>query len=132
MFVVPFFFRTPAQTLIPWRLQPIVLFLENRGKQMCQVDSPQEWLTENGFVVKNTWQKDTILYIQVVPESMRLADFYSFEQLTVQQQKGTEECWRTFFVMKSTEDEQSSMAWNKNIEPPFLEVLQEIQTKCML
>jgi hypothetical protein len=132
MFVVPFFYRTPVQSLIPWSLQPIVLFLENRGKQLCQVESPKEWLTDNGFVVKEKWQKDNILYVQVNPESMKLVDFYSFEQLTVQQQKGTEECWRTFFTMKSSEDTESSMAWNKNIDKPFLTVIQEIQTKCML
>ncbi len=132
MFVVPFFYRTPVQSLIPWSLQPVVLFLENRGKQLCQVDSPKEWLAENGFVVKDQWQKDNILYVQVIPDSMRLSDFYSFEQLTLQQQRGTEECWRTFFLMKSTEDQKSSMAWNKNIELPFLNVVQEIQMRCML
>ncbi len=96
------------------------------------MDSAQEWLAENGFVVKDQWKKGEILYVQIDADATRLSDFYSFEQLTVQQQRGTEECWRTFFVMKSQEEPKTSEAWNKNLEAPFLNVLQEIQTKCML
>jgi hypothetical protein len=132
MFVVPFFCRAPIQSLIPWSLQPIVVFLENRGKQLCQVDLPAEWLSENGFSVKNQWKVGDIVYVEVDAEKTALRDFYSFEQLSVQQQKGTEECWRTFFTMKSAEDTMSSLAWNKNIESPFFDVLQEIQKKCKL
>ena len=132
MFVVPFFYRAPIQSLISWSLQPIVIFLENRGKQLCQVDSPTEWLSENGFSVKNKWQVGDILYVEVDAEKTSLRDFYSFEQLTVQQQKGTEECWRTFYTMKSEEDLSSSMAWNKNMESPLFDILQEIQIKCKL
>jgi len=132
MFVVPFFYRTPVQSLISWHLQPIVVFLENRGKQICQVDSPRDWLTENGFHVKHQWQVADTLYVEVAEDRMNLSDFYSFEQLTLQQQKGTEECWRTFFLMNSEEDPTSSATWNKNIEAPFFNVLQEIQIKCKL
>lgn len=132
MFVVPFFYRTPVESLIPWSLQPIVLFLENRGKQLCQADVPSDWLNENGFVVKKTWQVENTMYVEVDVQKMKLSEFYSFEQVTLQQQKGTEECWRTFFVMKSKEDLQSSMVWNKLLESPFSNVLQEIQGKCML
>jgi hypothetical protein len=132
MFVVPFFCRTPVGSLIPWCLQPIVVFLENRGKQLCQVESPKQWLDENGFVIQQTWQEGDILYAEVRPDSMKLSDFYSFEQLTIQQQKGTEECWRTFFLMKSNEDPKSSQSWNQLLDSPFFAVLQAIQTKCKL
>lgn len=132
MFVVPFFYRAPVKSLIEWSLQPVVVFLENRGKQLCQVDSPSEWLNENGFIVKQSWQQGNTLFVQIDSEKMKLRDFYSFEQVTLQQQKGTEECWRTFFLMKSDEEPQSSMVWNKLLEPPFSNVLQEIQGKCKL
>ena len=132
MFVVPFFCRDPIPSLIPWSLQPIVVFLENRGKQVCSVDSPSEWLNENGFVVKQSWQHANTLFVEVDIQKTRLSDFYSFEQVTNKQQKGTEECWRTFFFMKSEEDPQSSMAWNKHIEAPFLGFIEEIKEKCKL
>lgn len=73
------------------------------------------------------------MYAEIDSEQMKLSDFYSFEQVTLQQQKGTEECWRTFFLMKSEqEDPQSSMVWNKHFESPFSNVLEEIKGKCKL
>jgi hypothetical protein len=49
MFVVPFYTKPILPSLINWSLQPIALFLENRGKQICETDDPVAWLSENGF-----------------------------------------------------------------------------------
>lgn len=131
MFIVPFFLRAPIQSIIQWNLVPITLFLENHGKGLCSAENAEEWLNENGFIKKQSWQGKDILFVEVDVEKTNLREFYSFEQLTLEQKKGTEECWRTFFVMKSTENDEKSSekAWNENLENPFSKILEEIQKK---
>lgn len=127
MFVVPFFLRDSPSSLISWKLKPVYLFLENHGKQLCSVENPEEWLNENGFTVKKTWTSNRILFAEVDPTKTNLQDFYSFEQLTKQQKKGTEECWKIFYMMVSPPDEKGSEeAWNESVEQPLRSVLSEI------
>lgn len=121
--------QKPPQSLISWHLQPISLFLDNRGKQLCEVDDADEWLTENGFGVKQKWIEQNMVFVEIDKETTKLSDFYSFEELTKQQQKGTEECWKTFFLLDSEEEKESCKSWNENIEAPFLKVLNSIQMK---
>lgn len=132
MFILPFFLQPAVPSGIPWGLQPITVFLENRGKQLCQVEDAEEWLQENGFVVKTSWKDKNIVFAEIDTAGTQLKDFYSFEQLTQQQQKGTEECWRTFFLMTSVEEKDSCDAWNSFIDPILLPSLRAIQTKCKL
>lgn len=102
MFIVPFFKRDPPPSLIQWSLQPMSLFLENRGKSLCSItDTPEDWLAENGLIVDNNnkWLENNIYYVQICPKKTNLKDFYSFEQVTKVQGKGTEECWRTFHFL---------------------------------
>lgn len=131
MFIVPFFLRAPLGSIIQWNLVPITLFLENHGKGLCSTENGEEWLCENGFVKKQSWQVKDTLFVEVDETKMNLKEFYSYEQLTLEQKKGTEECWRTFFVMKSIEPDEKSTekAWNENLENPFSKILEEIQTK---
>lgn len=131
MFIVPFFLRAPIKSIIQWNLVPITLFLENHGKGLCTAESWEEWLSENGFIKKQSWQMNDIYFVEIDTENTNLKDFYSFEQLTLEQKKGTEECWRTFFVMKSVElnEKSSEKAWNENLENPFSKILNEIQRK---
>jgi hypothetical protein len=134
MFIVPFFLRAPIKSIIQWNLVPITLFLENHGKGLCSAESGEEWLSENGFVKKQSWQVNDIYFVEIDTEKTNLKEFYSFEQITFEQKKGTEECWRTFFVMKSVEPEEKSSekAWNENLENPFSKILLEIRTKMNL
>lgn len=127
MILIPFFIQKSPPSLIPWHLQPISVFLENRGKQFCQVENPEIWLQENGFIVCNQWKQENMMFVEIDTEKTRLRDFYSFEELTKQQQKGTEECWRTFFLLHSENEPGSCKSWNETIETPFLSVLQIIQ-----
>jgi hypothetical protein len=132
MFVIPFLLRVPPPSLLRWRLQPILVFLENHGKQLCSAENPSEWLAENGFTVKRCWTEKEYYFAEIDDSKTCLKDFYSFEQLTVQQKKGTEECWRTFYMMISPPDEKGSEKdWNDCIEDPFRKVLDEIQTKSL-
>jgi hypothetical protein len=56
-----------------------------------------------------------------------MKDFYSFEQLTKVQKRGTEECWRTFFTMESPANEKhSTTAWNSCFDDPIRSVLKSI------
>ena len=130
MILIPFFTQQTPPSLIPWHLQPISLFLENRGKQFCEVEDVDSWLQENGFVVKQKWKQQTMVFVEIDTEKTKLSDFYSFEELTKQQQKGIEECWRTFFLLDSEEENESCKSWNENIDSSFLSVLQTIQMKC--
>jgi hypothetical protein len=131
MFVVPFFLRAPLPSIIQWQLVPITLFLENHGKGLCTAENLEAWLSENGFAKKQSWQVGDTAYVEIDTTKTTLRDFYSFEQLTVEQKKGTEECWRTFFLMKSVspDEKQSEKAWNENLENPFSKILGEIQRK---
>ena len=127
MFVVPFVLRDSPASLIQWKLRPIVIFLENHGKHLCSTDSPEEWLRENGFVVKRAWREKDNYFAEIDSEKTALRDFYSFEQLTKEQKKGTEECWRTFFWLESPTDEMGSeKTWNGTLEEPFYKVLESI------
>lgn len=131
MFIVPFFIREPLSSIIQWNLVPITLFLENHGKGLCSTENGEAWLNENGFEKKQSWQGKDTLFVEVDVSKMNLKEFYSYEQLTLEQKKGTEECWRTFFVMKAvdTNEKSSAKAWNENLENPFSKILEEIQTK---
>ena len=77
----------------------------------------------NGIVGTQTWVEKDTLYVKVDPVQTKLADFYSFEQLTKQQTKGTEECWRTFFLLNEP-------TWDGFFDPTILQALQTIQKKC--
>lgn len=134
MFVVPFFFRDPLRSIIQWQIRPITLFLDNHGKHLCSVDNPVSWLSENGFYVKQTWQEGDILFAEIDKEKTALKDFYSFEELTKKQQKGTEECWRTFFLMSTNaaEEKSTEKKWNENFEEIFQRVLYSIEAQCLV
>ncbi len=134
MFVVPFFLRDPLPSVIQWKLIPVTLFLENHGKGLYVVENVDEWLTENGFLVKRQWKQADTVYAEIDTARTNLRDFYSYEQLTLEQKKGTEECWRTFFIMKSENPDEklSEKAWNQNIENPFSNAILEIQNKLNL
>lgn len=128
MFVVPFFLRPALPSLIQWKLMPVTLFLENHGKHICSSEDPSSWLADNGFVTKQTWKEKDIFFAEIDTEKTIIRDFYSFEQLTKTQEKGTQECWRTFFVMKANEDTNESVTpWNENIENPFSKTILAIQ-----
>jgi hypothetical protein len=131
MFVVPFFLRASLPSVIQWKLVPVTLFLENHGKGLYVVDNADEWLAENGFVVKRQWHEEEIVFAEIDATKTNLSDFYSYEQLTVEQKKGTEECWRTFFVLKTEDPDEklSEKAWNQNIENPFSKAILAIQRK---
>lgn len=128
MFVIPFILRNSFSSLCPWKLQPILLFLENHGKHICTADNPEEWLKENGFVVKRSWTHDSIVYAEIDEIQTCMKDFYSFEQLTTVQKRGTEECWRTFYMMESPPNEKNSeTAWNSCFDEPIRKALTCIQ-----
>lgn len=129
MILIPFFIQRSPPSLISWKLQPITLFLENRGKQFCDIENPEHWLQENGFFIKEQWKEGNVMFVEIDTEKTRLCDFYSYDDLTKQQQKGTEECWRTFFLLHSEEEKDSCKSWNENIDSSFLKVLSNIQTK---
>jgi hypothetical protein len=131
MFVVPFFLRASLPSVIQWKLVPVTLFLENHGKGLYVVDNADEWLAENGFVVKRQWHEEEIVFAEIDATKTNLSDFYSYEQLTVEQKNGTEECWRTFFVLKTEDPDEklSEKAWNQNIENPFSKAILAIQRK---
>jgi hypothetical protein len=130
MFVVPFLVRNSFSSLCPWKLRPIVLFLENHGKHLCTVEYPEEWLQDNGFRVKRIWTQDSIVYAEIDETETSMKDFYSFEQLTKVQKRGTEECWKTFFMMESPSTEKNStQAWNSCFEEPIQKVLEHIVEK---
>lgn len=131
MFLVPFLFRTPLPSGIDWIFIPISLFLENRGKQFCSVEDADSWLEENGFVAKQMWTVGEKQFVEIDPEKTNLREFYSFEQVTKEQSKGTEECWRTFFYMKSkSADIPSEDAWNETFEEQIQYILHEIYKTC--
>ena len=131
MFIIPFFLRAPLASIIQWNLVPVTLFLENHGKGLCTAESAEEWLDENGFSAKEIWKKGDTVFVEVDVQRTNLKEFYSFEQLTTEQKRGTEECWRTFFLMKSlsSDEKKSEKAWNENLENPFSKILEEIQAK---
>jgi len=133
MFVVPFYTKSQLPSLIKWSLIPITLFLDNRGKQICETDEPDLWLTENGFSVKSKWREGKILYAEIDIVSTDLKNFYSFEEVTRTQQKGTEECWRTFYLLKAGQGEtpSSTNQWNDCIDEVFVEPLTTIQKRCV-
>jgi hypothetical protein len=133
MFIVPFYTRAALPSLIKWSLVPITLFLDNRGKQLCETDEPEQWLADNSFFVKSKWREGKILYVEIDIQSMELKEFYSFEEVTRIQQKGTEECWRTFFILKAGTGEATSSIkqWNDCIDETFVEALETIQKRCM-
>jgi hypothetical protein len=128
MLIVPYILRNSLTSLCPWTLKPVLLFLENHGKQVCSVENPEEWLQENGFVVKRSWTNQGTYFAEIDDTNTRMKDFYSFEQLTQVQKRGTEECWRTFYMMESPSDEKNSeTAWNSCFEEPIRRVLHSIK-----
>lgn len=125
MFIVPFIVRDVPSSILQWNLQPISIFLDNRGRALCTTDCPDEWLSVNGLHSSSRWIENDILYVMINPKETTLSDFYSFEQLTSVQSKGTEECWRTFYILNEP-------TWDALIEPPFNEVVATIQkTVCL-
>ena len=124
MFIVPFLIREVPPTILQWNLQPISLFLENRGRGLCTTDAPEEWLELNGIFAERTWIENDTVYVKVDPSKTKLSDFYSFEQLTKLQTKGTEECWRTFFLLKEPN-------WDSLIDVKIHKTLERIQKNCM-
>lgn len=122
MFIVPFIVREVPTSILQWKLQPITLFLENRGRGLCSAESPEEWLSVNDITVDTMWVENDICYAKVNPTTTTLADFYSFEQLTKTQTKGTEECWRTFYLL-------NEVNWDGLIDPKIESVLRAIQKK---
>ena len=123
MFVVPFYIRPFQKSLIQWSLEPVVLFLDSQGRQICKADTPFEWLTENGFHTKRTWTHGQTVYAEIDIQQTVVADYYTFEELTTEQQKGTQECWRTFYVLIG----ESTHHWNECLESPFKECIDSIQ-----
>lgn len=121
MFLLPFFLRNPLPSKIKeYEIRPVVLFLENHGRGFCQLDekeSTEDWLDENGFVVEEQWQEGDFLYVRIDPTKTNMHSFYSYEQLTFEKRVGTEECWRTFYIMRDS-------AWFSFIEEEFRSALQ--------
>ncbi len=124
MFIVPFIIRDSPPSILQWKLQPISLFLDNRGRALCTTDSPEEWLSLNGISVDSIWRDKNVIYAMVNEKETKLSDFYSFEQLTKSQSKGTEECWRTFYMLNEP-------TWDAMIEAPIIEALGSIKKRCM-
>ena len=54
-------------------------------------------------------------------------------EVTRTQQKGTEECWRTFYLLKAGQGETPSSVnqWNDCIDEVFVEPLATIQKRCV-
>jgi len=121
MFIVPFYTKQSPQSLIAWSVQPIVLFLDTRGKNLCQTDTPKEWLDSNGFVTKKTWtqknKEGQFYFAEIDQQKTAINEFYTFEDLTITQQNGTEECWRAFYRVKG--EDKSIHHWNDCIEDVF-------------
>ena len=124
MFIVPFIVRDAPPSILQWKLQPISLFLDNRGRALCITDCPEEWLSLNGISVDSIWREKDVIYAMVNEKETKLSDFYSFEQLTKSQSKGTEECWRTFYMLNEP-------TWDAMIETPIIEALGSIKKRCM-
>jgi hypothetical protein len=133
MFVVPFFTKPGIPSQIQWALEPIYLFLENRGKNLWTIDASMdeilsEWLPQNGFVVKRSWTDSTRLYVEVDVDQMNLNAFYTFEELTRKQEKGTEECWRPFLCLKCKDsaEEHLDTHWFQGLDPILKDVLFQV------
>jgi hypothetical protein len=124
MFIVPFIIRDSPPSILQWNLQPISLFLDNRGRALCTTDCPAEWLSINGIIADSTWTHKDVMYAMVNQTKTKLSDFYSFEQLTKSQSKGTEECWRTFYILNEP-------TWDSFLDTSVVEALGTIQKKCM-
>ena len=116
MFVIPFFIRNNLESVLPIRLVQITIFMENRGKNLIQIPEGEieEWLALNG-IVGRVWKQQEYAFIEVDCSKTTLSEFYSFEQLTMEQSKGTEECWRTFYWMVSKEEKEETH-WNECLE----------------
>lgn len=123
MFLVPFIIRDELSSLIQLKLRPITLLLDNRGKSFCKTDNPAEWCEVNGISVEKQWKEKDMVFIKVDSTKTKLSDFYSFEQLTSSQTRGTEECWRTFYVL-------NEKTWDGLFESTIFEALKTIQQKC--
>jgi hypothetical protein len=124
MFIVPFIIRDSPPSILQWNLQPISLFLDNRGRALCTTDCPEEWLSLNGIIATSVWTDKDVMYAMVNPKETKLSDFYSFEQLTKSQSKGTEECWRTFYILNEP-------TWDAFLDTSIQGALGTIQKKCM-
>ena len=136
MFVIPYFTKPMIPTSIDWAFLPTYVFLDNRGRQLWScTESKSEILEtilpENGFVVKRWWMEGDFLFVNVDAEQMNLPNFYSFEEVTQKKEKGTEECWRRFFlfVCKRESEQHLETFWLQNLEPQFLLMLKSIALK---
>ena len=136
MFVIPYFTKEPIQTTIDWTFVPVYIFLDNKGRQLWNCEESEKEilesiLPENGFVVKKFWLEKDSLYVEVDSKKTNIQNFYSFEEVTQKKEKGTEECWRRFFlfVCKRESEQHLETFWLQNLEPQFLLMLKSIALK---
>lgn len=123
-------------TTIDWAFLPIYIFMENKGKQLWTCDESeteilQHILPNNGFVVNKSWKETDTLFVQIDSKATDLKNFYSFEEVTQKKGKGTEDCWRRFFVFlcKRESEKHLESFWLGNIESEFTRVLHSISKK---
>ncbi len=136
MFVIPYFTKPTIETTIDWAFLPVYIFLDNKGRQLwlCEESEKeilQVVLPENGFYVKSHWKEGDRLFVEIDTEKTNIQNFYSFEEVTRKKEKGTEECWRRFFVFvcKRESEKHLETFWLHNLEPNFTEVLNSISKK---
>ncbi len=136
MFVIPYFTKPTIQTTIDWAFLPVYLFLDNKGRQfwICEESENeilQNVLPENGFYMKSYWKKGDKLFVEIDTEKTNIQNFYSFEEVTRKKEKGTEECWRRFFMFlcKKESEKHLETFWLYNLDKSFLEALESISQK---
>ena len=139
MFVIPYFTKPCLSSTIDWTFLPTYIFLDNRGKQLWTCDESLEEilktiLPENGFVYTKYEKQGPYLFVEIDPKATNLKQFYSFEEVTKQKGKGTEECWRRFFlfVCKNPSEKHLETYWLSTVDPEFQALFTYIQKKCML
>jgi hypothetical protein len=106
MKLVPFFLTKHVQN--SFTIVSLSLFLSHAGKSLWTTDESgalsaskilEDYCEPNGFVVESIRMEDTSLaFVQVQPEKMNLADFYSWEEAL--QTPSKPECWRKFYFIQ--------------------------------
>lgn len=139
MFVIPYFTKPFLSSTIDWAFLPTYIFLDNKGKQPWTCDESveeilQTILPDNGFVYTKYEKHGNFLFVEIDSTKTNLQNFYSFEEVTKQKTKGTEECWRRFFlfVCKNPSEKHLETYWLSSMEPDFQTIFAHIQKKCML
>ncbi len=123
MYCVPFY-KIVETSSSGNQIQKIVVFLSRGGTALMEGLSLEEipsFCQENGFVVKQQFQKDSTIFLEINPKKTDISSFYNFEEAY----KTLNECWRTFIWV--TSDKQDS--WNVNHlfkTTPFYPILFEI------